>query len=281
MNVTFVHRGGPVMASYRYRCEIPGRELEKHGHTVEFNGGEAHVCVFSKPVLNDLTVAKIAKDNGCVIVADIGDDHFDHEEMGYIYQQMLRIADQSVAPTAVMAEKHKQYTDIEPIVIPDPYELPRVPPHANGDKMMWFGGNWNLKDIRPYLDSLPELTIVTGPEVHPLTNWIQWSPEAQAEALLNHNLVLLPHRPGVEYKTANRLINAIQAGCFPICDPHPSYDEFEDFIWTSGVATGLRWAQENRLMLNDNLDKAQAYVEKNYSPEVIGNKWNDLISNFT
>ena len=279
-NVVFIHRGGPSMASYRYRCEIPGAELEKHGHTVTFNQGDAHIAIFTKPTLDDLALARIVKARDCIIIADLGDDHFDHPELGHIYREMVEIAHQTVAPTAVMAEKHKKYTDIEPVVIPDPYEIERMAPHVQGHEMMWFGGNWNLKDIHPYLERMPHLTVVTGPKVHELTNWIKWSPESQAEALANHDIVLFPHRKGTEYKTANRLINTIQSGCFPVCDFHPSYEEFKEFVWVSGVPTGLRWIQENGAMLNDNLSKAQDYVEAHYSPAVIGNLWNNMISSF-
>lgn len=275
-NITFIHRGGPQMASYRYRCAIPGQELEKHGHQVAFNGGDAHIAVFTKPTLDDLTVSKVIKANGCLVIVDIGDNHFEHPELGDVYRKMVQIADVTVAPTKVMADIHAKYTDVDTWVIPDPYELPRAVPHANGDKLLWFGGNWNLKDVHPYVKH-PNLNIVTGPNVPDGMGWTPWSPESQATALSEANIVLLPHRPGTEYKTANRLINAVRAGCFVVADPHPQYEEFRDMVWTSGVATGLRWVEENRSYLNEGVIAAQKYVEKHYSPKAIGDLWATLI----
>ena len=198
------------MASYRYRCQIPGEQLEKHGHTVAYNGGEAHICVFSKPVMDDLTVSKVARANGCKIVVDIGDNHFAHREFGPIYGKMLQIADYIVTPTPAMREVIHEFTDKEIHVIPDPYEFDARPPHASeGDKRLWFGHNVNLHTMEPYL-GLHDLTVVTGPKVQ--ENWVLWSKESLTKAFEEHHLALFPTHQGHYHKSANRVINAINAG---------------------------------------------------------------------
>lgn len=276
LNICYVHRGGPAMASYRYRCAIPGKELEKNGHSVSFNGGNAHICVFSKPEAADMPIAKDIQEKGCVIVVDIGDNHFAHSVYGPIYAEMLQIADYIVCPTPVMREIMTEFTDKDITVIPDPYDPYQIAcrqPHADGEKLLWFGHRVNLYTINPYL-KLDNLQIVTGPGK--IEDTTEWSPETLNKAMHQANKVLLPTTKDHHHKTANRLINSLRAGLFPICDPHPAYDEFKSFVWGNDIMTGVRWSNEYGGDLNELVAEGQAYIEKHYSPEVIGRKWLDL-----
>jgi len=256
------------MASFRYRCQIPGNELEKHGHNVYFNGGEAHICVFSKPTLDDITVARVAKEGGCVVVVDIGDDHFSHPIVGPIYAEMLGLADYIVCPTDFMRERMREFVDKDIEVIGDPYEMEELAPHAQGDQLLWFGNPLNLKDIAPYQE-IGNLIVYTGDP---------WSLKDQKGYMKSANKVLLPTQKGSGHKTANRLVNSLRMGLFPICDPHPSYGEFKDFVWTGGIETGLRWVKAFEDGLDDCVKEGQKYVNKHYSPKVIGDQWASFIN---
>ncbi|MAF88896.1 MAG: hypothetical protein CL963_00045 [Euryarchaeota archaeon] len=273
-NIVFVHRGGFNMASYRTRCHTPGGELEKYGHTVSFNGGDAHVCIFTKPYREDLAVAEKAKKNGCVIVTDIGDDHFNHVELGPVYAKMIEIADFVVAPTRVMQVRMSEFTDKDITVIPDPYEMELQEPHAEGEKLIWFGHKANLESVRRYM-KLPNLTVVTGPEAG--EGCIEWDFETQFEEMKKANISILPTTPGNEHRSPHRLCDSLRMGLFPICDPHPAYKEFKDVAWTGGMDTGLRWARHFQDELNDIVLEGQAYVEKHFSPEEVGRQWNDFV----
>ena len=274
MNIVFVHDGGEQVASYRYRCLIPGQELEKHGHTVTYNEGDAHICVFSKPKEVDIQVAQGAKANGCAIVVDIGDDHLGHPQLGPIYDKMLKIADRVVCPTPNMAYRLSEHTEVPVKIIPDPYEMEEMEPHADGASLVWFGHQVNLKDMEPYFN-LPNLRIVTGPQTIEGTTF--WSMENQRRAMREANIVLLPTRPGVGFKSPNRLVNSLRMGLFPVCDEHLAYRCFRDFVWTNGVVMGLRWAAEFRNDLNDLVREGQNYIRDEYSPERIGEQWAKFI----
>ena len=259
------------MASYRYRAMIPAMECAKHGINAKVNEGDAHIIVFSKPMLPDLDLAKKAKGNGTKVLVDFGDDHFKTD----LYRDMAEIADGLVAPTKNMAERLFQYTGKLADVIPDPYEMQLCEPHAEGNNALWFGHNTNLNDLEPWKKFLNgyDLRIVTGPKVS--EGQVKWSVESLKDELAMANVVLLPTRKGVEYKSPNRLINAVRAGCFPVCSRHPSYTEFS-MVWVGDIRTGLQWAKSQQSLLNELVKEAQEYVEK-YSPQVVGKQWAQML----
>ena len=256
MKAVFIHRGGEQMASYRYRAKVPAEQI---GGTI--NGGEADVVVFVKPMLDDFELAKNFKAQGCKIVFDVNDPHFDQP----IYQNMLEIADLVTCAT--------DFTRLQlgrGIVIPDPYEESEVKPHTVGNKSLWFGHQINLKDLdgwKPYLNCL-DVNILTGKD---------WSTEAQSRALQQSNIVLLPSRKGVEYKTANRLVNSLRAGCFPICSHHPSYEEFRQFCWIGDPHTAIQWLSEFSHITDELVANGQEYIKDRFSPEAIGKKWKEAL----
>ena len=271
----FIHRGGPEMASYRYRAMMPAAQV---GGTV--NGGDAQVLIFSKPTPDDLVLAKDNKEHGVKIVADLGDDHFNHAIWGPIYREMVRLADCVVTPTNNMAARIKTYTGrTVDAVIADPYEEALQPPHANGaEKYLWFGNPVNLKDLtqwKPHLKDL-DLTIVKTSNHKLEFDYLTWSPEVQTAQLGKANVVILPTRKGAEYKSANRLVNAVRAGCFVVASTHPSATEFRRFIWAGSFVTGLQWAKYFKDELNDMVREGQAYCEK-FSPENIGTQWAQVL----
>ncbi|MDB4351928.1 hypothetical protein OAA60_00680 [Porticoccaceae bacterium] len=187
---------------------------------------------------------------------------------------MLQLADYIVAPTAGMREIMSEFTDKGITVIPDPYEYEVREPHANGPRKLWFGHNVNLKAIEPFM-ALENLKVVTGPTVPP--GCLPWSQQAMPSYFHDSNIALFPALETDYHKTNNRMINAINAGLFPICDPHPAYEDFRDVAWTSDIRTGLRFAKENSEDLNALVAEAQAIVEMKYSPAYVGSIWKELI----
>ena len=279
MKAVFIHRNGPQFASYRYRAEIPAQAI---GGTV--NGGEANVLIFSKPTPDDLALAKESKAEGIKIVFDVGDDHFNHPTWGPIYREMVELADAMVTPTDNMKDRIRKYFGIiNPAlvtVIPDPYEEAYATPHANGaERLLWYGHQINLKELSPWMEFLKglNLTVVTGENHHWKADYLRWSPEVQTEQLHRAHVVLIPTRKGVEYKSANRLVNALRAGCFPVCgDQIPSYHEFRKVAWVGNFSTGLKWAQAEANHLNALVAEGQEYIKK-FSPESVGAQWSELI----
>lgn len=272
----FIHRAGPELASYRYRAEIPAKAI---GACV--NGGESgHVYIFNKPIHADVELAKECKAEGVKVVVDIGDDHFNHATWGPVYREMVGLADFLVAPTENMASRlGKYFGKTADAVIPDPYEEALQPPHAAGQKLLWYGHPVNLKDLKGNLEYIKDfdLTIVTGKNHGLDHDYLQWTPEVQTQELSRANIVIIPTRKGVEFKTANRLVNALRAGCFPVCGGHiPSYQEFRKVAWVGNFSTGLRWATAYPQDLNALVAEGQQYIEK-FSPENIGKLWQQVV----
>lgn len=268
MNVVWIHRGGPDMASYRYRALIPSQIL---GGSV--NEGMADTLIFSKPQAEDIELAIRARKDGTQVITDICDDHLNHPELGPVYKDMINLSDKIVCPTKVMGERIYEEYRRDFNVIPDPYEQELCEPHAEGNNLLWFGHQSNLDDIVKYLPLLDQInrkvTIVSGPKK--IKGVIPWSLKTQREELQKANIVLLPSRKGAEYKSPNRLVNSIRAGCF-VVGHHPAYEESRRFVWNGEIFTGARWATINQSILNDLVKEGQSYTEK-YSPENIAKQW--------
>lgn len=275
MKAVFIHRGGPSFASYRYRAAIPARQI---GANV--NEGEGSVYIFSKPVPNDVTLAKECKAEGVKVVVDLGDDHFQHPVWSPVYVEMVKLCDALVVPTENMAGRIVKYVGRKAdAIISDPYEEPLCAPHASEkERYLWFGHAANLKDLNPYLTFIKDMpfTILTSPNSRKDMQYVPWSPEAQTTHLQRASVAFLPIRKGVEYKSPNRLVNAMRAGLFVVTDRHPSTTEFRRYVWTGNVMTGVKWAQHFHDELNDIVAEGQTYIEK-FSPENVGKQWTQLL----
>lgn len=270
--VVWIHRF-PNLATYRYRVDMPSQEVAKHnGFKVGINDGDGDIIIFSKPTLADIELAKGYKLEGAKIVADLQDNHF-HDKKGEVYLGISEVADSIICATDVMRQIIGQETGKDAVVIGDPYELPEVAPHANGDDLLWFGQHVNFKDLVEVMPQMGtrKLRVVTGPPHVPGT--IMWSMENWKHACSLSNIALFPVREGSEYKSSNRLVNAIRQGLFGVCMQHPSYYEFRDLVWVGHFHTGLRWTEAFRDELNDRVKEAQDYVRDRFSPQTIGKQW--------
>lgn len=273
MNVVWVNRFGPRMASYRYRAQIPAEEVGKiNGFNTAVNNGEADIVVFTKPFREDIDAAWKYKAEGCKIVSDLSDDHFQDTE-AETYRKFVEVSDAIVCASTVMRGRIYDYVKRDSVVIGDPYEQAECEPHANGDEFLWFGHQRNLRELVAVKDFLGErkLRIVTGPKAHEKT--IPWTLENMTKAFEMSNIVLLPTAPGNEFKSPNRLLNSIRAGCFPVCMAHPSYEEFKHVVWVGHFPTGLRWVDAFKDDLNGLVKQAQDYIRDRYSPAAIGRQW--------
>lgn len=257
------------MASFRYRTKIPAEHIG-----ASINEGSGDIIVFSKPMQGDFEIAKAAKDHGAKVVVDFCDPHFDTP----LYQRIAIKADLIVCPTKEMANIVGRFfyptCDKRIEIIPDPYEMPEVPPHANGDKFLWFGHNANLEDIKPH-SGIPNLRIVSGPKVS--DGITHWSPANIDRAMREANICLFPTRKGAEYKSPNRLLNALRMGLFPICQRHPSYEEFRGLAWVGEIATGTTWALHFKEDLNPLVREMQDKIRVKYSPSTIGETWKSVL----
>lgn len=277
-NVLFVHRYGPTFASYRYRSQIPAEQVAKHnGFKTGLNEpGDYDVIVLSKPCKEDLPLIEQVKAQGATIIGDFADDHFEGKKAEVFYE-IAGKCDYIVTATDVMRDRVHGYLKRDAVVISDPYEQDEKEPHADGDEFLWFGHQTNLPDLTAITPLLKgrSLKVVSGPR--DIRGVIPWTPENMQAAFRQSNIVLLPTRPGAEFKSPNRLINSLRAGCFAVCAKHPSYFEFRDFVWVGNMPTGLKWTDAFKSELNTLVKAGQDYIRERYSPEKIGKQWAQLL----
>ena len=212
MNVSFCHPGTEAMASYRYRCLMPSREL-----SARINDPSAEVLVFCKPDKQDLPWAMRARNEGRAVIVDVCDMHFNFPH----YIELIKMADVVTCPTQWFADFLREDYGIEAEVIADPYELPELLPHCRGGKLLWFGHGLNLDSLmRVY----PQITDYPVKIISNVEGVIPWSQENMLRELADADIVLMPET--APYKSANRTIEAIRQGCFVVAEPHPAINHF-------------------------------------------------------
>ena len=258
MSVSFIHAGNETMASFRYRVQIPASHL---GWSI--NDETADTLIFSKPTASNVATAVRKKSDGGRALVDVCDAHLHRPH----YQDFIRLADAVVVPTPFLAQLILEDCGVEATVIPDPYELPEQPPHTHGSKLFWFGHASNAYSLEPYL---PFLRTQDFRLMSNLPGAIPWSQQGLVEELTRANIVVLPET--APYKSANRAIEAIRAGCFVVAEPHPSLESIPG-IWVGNLLKGIEWAIQNPSLSTERLMQSQAYVREQYTPERVANAW--------
>jgi hypothetical protein len=262
--VSFIHRGGEQMASYRYRTAMPAAEI---GASV--NDLTASTLVFSKPQPQELMEMARAKRRGQRIIVDFCDPHFDLMH----YQQALLLADEAVCPTLEMASVIAtcERWARKATIIPDPWEFPLAQPHFGGNRLLWFGHAVNrdsLERIRKDTEDYP-LRVVSN-----FHGAIPWSHQTMLQEFAQADVVLMPKTE--DYKSANRTVEALRQGCFVIAEPHPAIMDIPG-IYIGGIKEGLEWLkQQSRTEVNGRISSAASYVTEKYHPATIGAMWKSL-----
>lgn len=261
-SISFIHSGGPKMASYRYRAAMPAKSLG-----VPTNDYSADVLVFCKPTAAELIVAQKLAKMGSYIIVDICDDHFDQPH----YHEFLSLANDVVCPTKVMQALIAEQGREDAHVIEDPYEFAELAPHLEEDRVLWFGHSSNLPSLQrilPDLDGYP-LTVVSN-----TLNSIPWSVETLQQELARNDIVVLPATRA--YKSANRAVEAIRSGCCVIAEPHPAWADFP--IYQGYIREGIEWALKHKWQANQLTSVAQDYVRQRFSPATQASAWKKLLA---
>jgi hypothetical protein len=265
VSVSFIHRGGEEMASYRYRCQIPARELD-----AKVNDYDADILVFTKPIVGEDELMRRAIARGQTVIADFCDDHFDSEYAGPLCHAMAELADLITCPTEAMRDRLAEL-GYEAHVVIDPYEFGELEPHCNGPKCLWFGHGTNFKSLERVLPTIyAPLTVVSN---IPLA--LPWSLETMREEFAKADIVLLPSTKSI--KSPNRAIEAIRQGCFVVAEPHPSITDFPG-IWIGNIAEGITWASQNPSSAREKTRLAQYFVSTRYAPRIQADAWRKLFA---
>ena len=172
-------------------------------------------------------------------------------------------------------------------------------------RMVWYGspGNWPsmavlARELAGWSAEQPFLLDIVCAEDEKIETFVDdynrqhgpdacldllpWSVATTEAAIARAHLVLIPadlSDPTKTVKTANRLIDAIQAGRFVVAAEVPAYQEFSAFAWLGqDLLSGIRWylAQPEQALAK--IRAGQAYIAARYTPEKIAGCWLEAVT---
>jgi hypothetical protein len=261
-----------TIASTRYRAMAPAKYLRSHG--IDLCGDDGDLLIVGKHGWDKSLV-----DRYKAFIFDVCDDWFADKELGPFYREMVRRAAVVTCNSDVMRFRIHQETGRAATVIPDAFEREEWAP-SWGEGLLWFGNPLNLPDFFRAVQKLEGLDLPLGcisrhedymsEELRQLI--IPWSPTAMDKGFKSAAVVILPTGASPA-KSANRLIESVRAGKFVVAEPLPAYEEFADFMWVGDIRQGVEWAVANKAECFKRVKRAQKYIAKHYSIDVIGEKW--------
>lgn len=261
MKVTFRHFGAHL-ASSRYRSIIPAQWLHANG----IGEGRDWLVIGKHGWDWEKETAGYGR-----VCFDVCDDHFDNQ-FGEHYREAIKRADLVTCNSSEMRRVILEKTGANAVMIPDPFEQPEKESRIS-DNLLWFGHRSNLQDLVPWLDRLGPIEIVTNIEKTPGVT--TWSPEAMDLAFNRAGLVVIPTGKSMA-KSANRAVESIRRGLFPVCGYLPAYSDLGVYI--GDIGDGVDWALSNREEALRRTREAQRYVREAYSPDRIGRMWRSALS---
>ena len=256
------------LASYRYRCRIPMRELARMGVACRMGPGRITVC--SKHFL-PLEEARRIKQTS-KIVYDISDDHFGGGLDAH-YRTMIDLADAISCPTEAMAERVLEETGRAARVVADPYEFERAEPRLPSGgvrNLLWFGHALNLPGLvaeRPRLARWNLRIVSNAP------GCIAWSLETMYREFAQCDAVIIPVPAEVRkrVKSPNRMVESIRQGRFVVANPMPAYADYG--MWQGDLVQGLEWTAAHPGAASAALGEAQQLVEELHAPRAVALQW--------
>ena len=244
-----------------------------------------------------------AKKIGAMTIYDLCDNKFGEKPE---YSPCCAAADIITVNSDAMGDSVKTHTGRSSVVIPDPYERPRLAPRFEPGKILkilWFGGGSSLKFF-PMIEVWQRLerelgnyhfTMITGKADRVRNKQYQryqsgvyqgldfdklsfheWNWDLQGTLLQDTDIVLMPvntEHYRTETKSANRLIDGLMSGRFVITSPLDSYKEFDAYTWQQDYLQGIHWALNNPTQVIERITQGQKYTYENYSPEKIAQRW--------
>jgi hypothetical protein len=262
------------IASYRYRCMLPMRELKRLG--VDCQIGIGDVTVFSKHFFkDDPDVALMVKKHGGKVVYDICDDHFISPKWEAHYRRMCELADRIVCASEYLRERVKQETGRESEVITDPYEYPKTwPKKSEAKNVLWFGHSANLPSLgreMPRLKDRQVLVVSTLPSAG--AKFMEWSRESMLRAFAWADVVIIPvdTTDKKQAKSPNRLVESVRQGKYVVHNPLPAYEGYG--MWSGDIREGLEWMDVHQEETKESVLKAQELIEQKHSPIEVGKQW--------
>lgn len=293
-------------ASHRLRGEVTAQALAEQGYDAKILTDWSEVdsdtiVIFLKR--SSVTSIQRARDLGAKTIYDLCDNKFEEKDE---YEPCCQLADLVSVNSENMGISTKQHTGRDYIVMPDPYERPRLPARFSPQtplNILWFGSQSSFKFL-PVVEVWQRLeqeivdyryTMISEKTDRLLSkmrlrqakgavsainfdklNMQTWTWERQGELLSECDMVLMPvqtDNPRTDTKSANRLIDSLISGRFVITTPLASYQEFESYTWQGDYIEGIQWACANPDQVVEMITAGQQYVEKNYSAQVLSRRF--------
>ena len=293
-------------ASHRLRGEVTCRALVDQGYDAkiltDWNEVDANTIVIFLKLSQPDSIQR-AKDLGAKTIYDLCDNKFEEKEE---YEPCCQLADLVSVNSVNMGISTKHHTGKDSIVMPDPYERPKLTPKFTPNKelkLLWFGSQSSFKFF-PIVECWQRLekeivdykfTMVSAKTDRVLSKMTQrqnkgqisginfskldmqqWTWDHQGKLLTECDIVLMPvqtDNPRTDTKSANRVIDSLISGRFVITTSLASYEEFAPYTWQGDYIEGIKWAQTNPDQVIDRITKGQQYVEQNYSAKVLSKKF--------
>lgn len=176
------------------------------------------------------------------ILFDMSDYHFDKPNLKDYYEDVLKLVDGCVTSNEPLTDfvREKAENQIPCWTIYEPTQLSWVTDeHRNNPDrkgVVWFGSKTNLETLLPHIDKYgDELTIFSDVKIEGL-NCKEWYLGCEKE-LLNYKKVLLPQTS--IYKSPNRLVDAIVAGCEVETFGAECYKRFESLLQSPSLVKSM------------------------------------------
>jgi hypothetical protein len=192
------------------------------------------------------------------MVMDVCDDHFGGAYDTH-YKVACMLADAVTCNSETMRAIIKTHTDVDAVVIDDPYEDIELEPRT-GEGVLWFGHSSNMPDLENIRDQIKyPLTII---------NSSNYTPQTLDAALKACRCVVIP-TGYKQAKSANRAIRSIRYGKFPVCGAMPAHEEL-------GLGLDDFFESLDEAMTNDmrpRILQLQDLVRDKFNPEKIADQW--------
>jgi hypothetical protein len=266
----------------------------------------ADVYIIGKTVCDLSPVVHRIRQGGARVILDLCDNVFEPPEDNPKphTQAILPFVHGVVTSTQMLQATVTPHLPkgIPVVAIPDCVEGSAQPPHFDPSprllKLLWYGYENNLPHVQrllPQLTDLPaqaELTLVTAwnPGLRErmaknpqgiATRLVEWSIENMAAELARTDMVIVPssQEPAYRTRSPNRIITAIQAGRYVAAYPLPSYMPFALF---AGIGENLLAEIMSALRdpdgVRSRIANGQAYIAREFSNEVVAQKWESFAS---
>jgi len=293
-------------ASHRLRGDVTCQALLEQGYDAkiltEWSEVDANTTVIFLKGSQTSSIQR-ARDLGARTIYDLCDNKFEEKAE---YEPCCQLADLVSVNSVNMGISTKHFTGKDSIVMPDPYERPKLSPKfAPGAdiNLLWFGSQSSYKflpiqevwarlesEIKNYCYTMISTKTdrvltkfkkrmakgsVTGINFDRL-DMREWSWELQGQLLEQTDIVLMPvltENPRTDTKSANRLIDSLISGRFVITTPLHSYLEFAPYTWQGDYIEGIQWARANPEQVLDMIAQGQKHVEENYSAQVLSKRF--------